>query len=247
MTPEEEDRVAIRIWDLPVRIFHWVLVLIFAFQAITGWIGGPLMEWHLYCGYALLAGVTFRIAWGFVGGTHARFSSFIAGPGATWRFAKRLFSKQAVPQLGHNPLGGWSVILMIALLALQGLTGLAANDGVLTEGPYAKLAGIEVSNLISEVHRWNFWVLVVLSVLHILAVFFHWFVKKDNLVVPMFTGVKQPPRAFLRERREARRGSPLRRAASREVSAYREAGLRRAVLALAAAIALVALLVWMPG
>jgi cytochrome b len=243
----EEERVAVGIWDLPVRIFHWVLVALFAFQLVTGWIGGALMQWHLYSGYALLVGVAFRIAWGFVGGTHARFASFIAGPGATWRFARRLFSRQAVPQLGHNPLGGWSVILMLASLALQGITGLAANDGVMTEGPYAKIAGIEVSNVLSEVHRWNFWVLVVLSALHVLAVLFHWFVKKDNLIPPMFTGVKHVPRSFLRERREARRGSPLRRAASREVSAYRDAGWRRAVLAFGAALALVGLLVSLPG
>ena len=243
----EEDRVAIKVWDLPVRIFHWVLVLVFAFQAVTGWIGGYLMQYHLYSGYALLVGVVFRIIWGFAGGTHARFMSFIAGPIATLRFARRLFSKQAVPQLGHNPLGGWSVILMLASLALQGATGLAANDGVITDGPFAKAVGIEVSNIISEVHRWNFWVLVVLSSLHILAVLFHWLVKDDNLMGPMFTGIKHVPRSFLRERREARRGNTPRRSASREVSGYFEAGLRRALLVFAVAFTLVAVLVSFPG
>ena len=243
----EEDRVAIRIWDLPVRIFHWVLVAIFAFQAVTGWLGGYLMQWHLMSGYALLVGVVFRIIWGFAGGTHARFASFIAGPVATLRFARRLFSRQAVPQLGHNPLGGWSVMLMLASLLLQGATGLAANDGVITEGPFAKVVGIEVSNVISEIHRWNFWVLVVLSSLHVAAVIFHWLVKKENLTGPMFTGIKQVPRSLLRERREARRGSTPRRSASREVAGYYEAGLRRAALALGVAFALVALVVSLPG
>ncbi|HEX5130357.1 MAG TPA: cytochrome b/b6 domain-containing protein [Usitatibacter sp.] len=243
----EDDKVAIRIWDLPVRIFHWVLVAIFVFQAVTGWIGGYIMELHLASGYALLVGVVFRVIWGFVGGTHARFASFIAGPMATLRFARRLFSKQAVPQLGHNPLGGWSVILMLASLAVQGITGLMAYDGVVTEGPLAKVVGIEASSIASEVHRWNFWVLVVLSCLHILAVLFHWLVKKDNLMAPMFTGVKQVPRSFLRERREARRGSAPRRSASREFANYHEAGLRRAVIALGAALALVALVVSLPG
>ena len=244
---DEDDQVAIRIWDLPVRIFHWVLVAIFAFQAVTGWIGGSLMQLHLYSGYALLVGVLFRIIWGFAGGTHARFASFIAGPMATIRFARRLFSKQAVPQLGHNPLGGWSVILMLLSLLVQGATGLVANDGVVTAGPFAKLVSIEVSNAISEVHRWNFWVLAVLASLHVLAVLFHWLVKKDNLTVPMFTGVKQVPRSLLRERREARRGDTPRRSASREVSHYYEAGLLRAVLAFGAALAFVALIVSFPG
>src|SRR5688572_694044 len=130
---DNEAPVAVKVWDRPTRLVHWALLVIFAFQAVTGWIGGGLMQWHLYSGYVLLILVVFRIVWGFAGGTHARFSSFIAGPAATLRFAKRLFSRQAVPQLGHNPLGGWSVILMIASLALQGATGLVANDGVMTE------------------------------------------------------------------------------------------------------------------
>jgi cytochrome b len=240
---QSETPVAVKVWDLPVRIFHWALLAIFALQAVTGWIGGALMQWHLYCGYALLILVVFRILWGFAGSTHARFSSFIAGPGATMRFAKRLFSRQAVPQLGHNPLGGWSVILMLASLALQGATGLVANDGVMTEGPLAKWFAIETSNMLAEVHRWNFWVLVVLSSLHTAAVVFHLVVKKDDVLKPMFTGVKQVPAALIRERREAKRGSPLRRAASRELSAYHDPGWRRAALILAIAFTLVAVLV----
>jgi cytochrome b len=244
---DNEAPVAVSVWDLPTRLFHWVLLVVFAFQAVSGWVGGTLMQLHLYSGYALLILVVFRILWGFVGGTHARFASFIAGPVATLRFARRLFSRQAVPQLGHNPLGGWSVILMLASLALQGATGLVSNDGVMTEGPLAKWVSLDASNLLSEVHRWNFWVLAVLSGLHVAAVAYHWIVKKDNLVVPMFTGVKHVPRSFIRERREARRGSPLRRSASRELSAYRDPGWRRAALAFGASLALVALLVALPG
>jgi cytochrome b len=244
---DNEAPVAVSVWDLPTRLFHWVLLVIVAFQAVSGWIGGKLMQLHLYSGYALLILVVFRILWGFFGGTHARFASFIAGPRATLRFARRLFSRQAVPQLGHNPLGGWSVILMLASLALQGATGLVANDGVMTEGPLAKWLSIDTSNLLSEVHRWNFWVLAVLSGLHVAAVAYHWVVKKDNLVVPMFTGVKLVPRSFIRERREARRGSPLRRSASRELSAYHDPGWRRAAMVFGASLALVALIVALPG
>ena len=205
------------------------------------------MGWHLYSGYALLVLVVFRILWGFTGGTHARFSSFLAGPGATVRFAKRLFSRQAVPQLGHNPLGGWSVVLMLASLALQGATGLAANDGVMTEGPLAKWFTIETSNALSQIHAWNFWVLVILSSLHVGAVFFHLLVKKDDILKPMFTGVKLVPPSFVRERREVRRGSRLRRSASRELSAYHFPGWRRAALVMAVSVTVVAALVALPG
>lgn len=219
-----ETPVAVKVWDLPVRVFHWALVAVIAFQAVTGWIGGDLMQWHLYSGYALLILVVFRILWGFAGGTHARFASFIAGPAATLRFARRLFSREAVPQLGHNPLGGWSVILMLASLLLQGATGLVANDGVVTEGPLAKWISIDASNLLSEVHRWNFWVLVVLASLHTAAVLYHLVVKRDDVLKPMFTGVKLVPPAL-------------------EIPAGEEPGWRRTALVFAVSFTLVAVLV----
>jgi cytochrome b len=240
---DTETPVAVKVWDLPTRVFHWALLVVFLFQAASGWIGGELMRWHLYSGYALLILVVFRILWGFAGGTHARFASFLAGPAATFRFARRLFSRQAVPQLGHNPLGGWSVVLMLASLALQAATGLAANDGVMTEGPLVKWVSIETSHLLSLVHRWNFWVLVVLASLHTLAVVFHLVVKKDDVLTPMFTGEKLVPPSFMRERREARRGTPLRRAASRELSAHYWPGWGRAALVLAVSATVVVVLV----
>lgn len=219
-----ETPVAVKVWDLPVRVFHWTLVAVITFQAVTGWIGGDLMQWHLYSGYALLILVVFRILWGFTGGTHARFASFVAGPAATLRFARRLFSREAVPHLGHNPLGGWSVVLMLGSLLLQAATGLVANDGVVTEGPLAKWISIDASNLLSEVHRWNFWVLAVLASLHTAAVVYHLVVKRDDVLRPMFTGVKLVPRAF-------------------EIPAREEPGWRRAALVFAVSFTLVAVLV----
>jgi cytochrome b len=243
----QETLVAVRVWDLPVRIFHWALLVVFVVQAATGFAGGKWMQIHVYSGYTLLVLLVFRILWGFTGSTHARFSSFMAGPAATWRFAKRLFSRQAVPQLGHNPLGGWSVVLMLACLAVQAVSGLAAHDGVVTEGPLAKLVSLEVSTTLGAIHRWNFWILAALAGLHVLAVAYHRIFKGDELVGPMFTGVKHVPREFLRERREARRGTKLRRAASRESSAAYFPPWHRALVVLGAALALVALMVTLPG
>jgi cytochrome b len=243
----QESLVAVRVWDLPVRIFHWAVLAAFVLQAVTGYLGGHWMGLHVYSGYALLVLVAFRVLWGFWGSTHARFSSFIAGPAATWRFARRLFSRQAVPQLGHNPLGGWSVVLMLASLAVQAASGLAAHDGVMTGGPLAKHVSIELSIALGTVHRWNFWILAVLVALHVLAVAYHWFFKREDLLAPMFTGVKHVPPELLRERREVPRGAALRRAASREPSAAYFPPWHRGWIVLGVAVALVALVVSLPG
>lgn len=188
-----EKHVELRVWDLPVRLFHWALAVLFVFQLVTGKIGGDLMDWHVGSGYAILTLVLFRIAWGFAGSTHARFTSFVAGPRATLAFARRLFSREPTPYVGHNPLGGWSVIAMVVLLFAQAITGLFANDGVATAGPLASVVGIEASNRISDFHDANSKVLFVLAALHVLAVLYHWLVKKDNLVAAMWTGIKRRP------------------------------------------------------
>ena len=239
----QDTRVAVKVWDLPVRLFHWGIVLLLVFQVVTGKIGGSLMEWHAYSGYAILVLVVFRILWGFAGGTHARFASFLAGPAATLRFARRLFSREAVPQVGHNPLGGWMVVALIAALALQAASGLFAYDGAGAEGPLAARVSFELSSRLSQFHRWNLNLLFVLSGLHVAAVAFHGLVKKEDLVGPMFSGVKHVPESVVHERREAPRSTPLRRVASREPASTRFAGAGRAIAVLAVAIMLVYVIV----
>jgi cytochrome b len=232
----DEPLVEVKVWDVPTRIFHWVVVLLLVLQFATGKIGGEMMGWHAMCGYAILTLVVFRIAWGFVGSTHARFASFIAGPAATLRFARRLFSRQAVPQVGHNPLGGWNVIVLVLVLAFQAASGLFANDGAGNEGPWANTVSVATSALASEFHRFNLKVLLVLSGLHILAVLFHWLVKKEDLLGSMFTGMKRVPESVLRERRDPKRVSRRRRAASREHTSAYFAGPRRALVTLALSV-----------
>jgi cytochrome b len=244
----EQAHVAVKVWDLPVRLVHWAFVALLVFQFVSGKVGGELIAWHLYSGYAMLALVVFRILWGFAGSTHARFASFLAGPVAGWRFARRLFSREAVPQVGHNPLGGWMVIALVACLGVQAVSGLFSNDGVATAGPLAALTSLETSNDFSEVHRGNFKVLLVLSGLHIAAVIFHWLAKKENLTKAMFTGVKRVPEEVLRQRREARRDAPPRRVASRERPAGEFPGPWRSALLLALSVCVVALVVFLgPG
>ena len=239
----DDAQVSIKVWDLPVRLVHWAFVLLLVFQLVSGKMGGAMMRWHAYCGYAMLVLVVFRVLWGFGGSTHARFASFVAGPAATLRFARRLFSREAVPQVGHNPLGGWMVIALVVSLALQAISGLFANDGAAFEGPFATRVGFEISTGLTHFHRWNLKVLIFLAGVHIAAVFFHLLVKRENLLGTMFSGMKRVPEAAVHERRDAPRGTPPRRVASRESAHVHFASPWRAVALLLLALLVVAFVV----
>ena len=179
---------AVKIWDLPVRLFHWLLVVLFLFSFLSGKLKGNWMEWHMYSGYTILALVVFRILWGFTGSTHARFSSFLAGPAAGLSFAKKLLSKSPAHVAGHNPIGGWMVVVLLLSLLLQAGTGLFANDDISVEGPLYNFVSKEFSDRLTTIHYYNFNILFCLAVAHLAAVIFHVFVKKENLVSAMFTG-----------------------------------------------------------
>lgn len=181
----------VRVWDLSVRLFHWALVVLLLFQVASGKLGGRLIDWHLFGGYAVFVLVAFRVLWGFAGSTTARFTSFLVRPAAALRFGGRLLSRRAEAYAGHNPLGGWMVVALLASLALQVGTGLFANDGIATDGPLAALISIELSDRLTEVHRWNFWILLSLSAVHTAAALYHWLVLKEDLIGAMFTGVKR--------------------------------------------------------
>ncbi len=179
---------SVKIWDLPVRLFHWSLVALLAFLFWSGKTGGNAMEYHMYAGYTVLALVMFRLGWGFVGSTHARFADFLAGPSRTIAFAKRLVSKSPAHVAGHNPLGGWMVVVMLASLLAQTGTGLFANDDIATEGPLSALVSKALSDQLTTIHVWNSNLLLFLAAVHVAAVLFHVFVKKENLVGAMFSG-----------------------------------------------------------
>ncbi len=182
-----------RVWDLPVRLMHWSLVLLVAFQFYSGNVGGNVMRWHMLSGYAILTLVLFRFAWGLGGSTTARFAHFIAGPRAALEFARRLLSRAPAAHAGHNPIGGWMVIALLGALAVQAGSGLFANDDIATEGPLAVLVSKATSDRMTAIHRTTYVVLVVLIALHICAVLYHWLVKKEDLIGAMFTGVRRLP------------------------------------------------------
>jgi cytochrome b len=199
--------VAVRTWDLPVRIFHWLLVALFGVQLYSGKTGGNAMIWHLYGGYAVLTLVLFRVLWGFAGGSHARFADFVASPAAASRFAKKLFSPAPAHSVGHNPLGGWMVLAFLASFAVQAGTGLFANDDIATEGPLAALVSKEVSDRLTSIHKWNLKLLLGFVALHLAAVLYHAFAKKEDLIRAMFSGVKHVPESVAAARGSVRHSS----------------------------------------
>jgi cytochrome b len=198
----------VRVWDVPVRLFHWLLVVLFAFMLISGKIKGDWMEWHMRSGYAILALVLFRILWGFAGSGYARFSSFLAGPSAFLRFAKMLLTRTPAPSAGHNPLGGWMVLVLLLSLLIQTGTGLFANDDILIEGPLASLVSKALSDRLTGWHHLNLKLLLVLAAVHILAVLYHKLFMKENLIGAMFTGVKYLPADAVAGSTPARFASP---------------------------------------
>ena len=178
------------VWDLPTRLFHWVLVGLVAFTVATGKIGGNAMTYHLWGGFAILVLVLFRVLWGLVGGRYARFRDFVKGPRAVMAYAATLFRPNTQPCLGHNPLGGWSILALLLVLLIQAGTGLFANDDILTEGPLAAQVSKSVSDTLTRVHRFNQQALLALVAIHVAAVFYYLAVKRENLIIPMITGRK---------------------------------------------------------
>jgi len=194
MESSAQASVPVRVWDVPVRVFHWVLVALIATSWITVEIGGNAMTYHMWAGYATLALLIFRIVWGFVGSTHARFADFCYGPSRTLAYLRGLLRLDPPFYAGHNPLGGWSVILLLACVSLQAVTGLFANDDIMIEGPLVKHVSGDTSSLLTTIHRWNFNVLLGLVCIHVAAAIFYLVVKRENLIRAMFTGRKQVPR-----------------------------------------------------
>lgn len=181
---DEPPPPSVPVWDLPLRLFHWALVFLVAFQAVTGIWGGPAeMVWHGRAGLAILALVLFRLAWGFVGGRHARYTDFLRGPAAIIAYLKG--DRTSSP--GHTPLGGWSIMAMLAVLAAQAGTGLFANDDILFDGPLMHLVGKEISDMVTRYHYLSARALLVLVGLHLGAILVYR-LRGDNLTTPMVTG-----------------------------------------------------------
>jgi cytochrome b len=180
--------VTIQVWDLPLRLFHWLLALSVVSAIVTGELGGNLIDWHGRIGVLVLGLLVFRIIWGFVGSTHARFANFFPTPAKIAAYFKGQWQGH-----GHNPLGALSVIALLGVLAALVGTGLFANDDIAFNGPLFNLVSKSLSDKLSGLHSLSFNVLTALIALHIAAIIFYVRVKKHNLVAPMLTGKKVVP------------------------------------------------------
>jgi cytochrome b len=207
MTKPNTIMISAPVWDIFVRCFHWSLVSLFTFSIVSAKLGGNWIEWHVKSGYAILALVLFRIVWGFVGGEYARFGSFLSGPMRGIRFALGLLKKQTQHVVGHNPVGGWMVLVLLLLLALQASLGLISNDEIATTGPLARYVSDDTSISAMTWHRRIGDGLLILVGIHVAAVLFHVFVKKEGLIRAMFSGKKELPESLAREANAARRAS----------------------------------------
>jgi cytochrome b len=181
----------VRVWDLPTRLFHWLIVALVAAAYAT--LRLNLMQWHGWVGEALLAALIFRLLCGFFGSDTARFSHFLGSPKAATRYLKRSLVREPDHQIGHNPAGGWMILLLLALLLAETLTGLYVANDVADVGPLTEITPPSIANAITAAHA-TFWdILLVAIALHVLAIAGYAWAKGQNLLLPMITGIKRLP------------------------------------------------------
>lgn len=198
MSDQSQNPQIVTVWDLPTRLFHWILVALMIAQWLTAE-NSSTMDYHIWGGYAVLALVLFRVIWGFVGSDTVRFSDFVRGPGAALEYVKALLRGETPLYLGHNPMGGWSILAMLVLLLVQAATGLFANDDILIEGPLYAWVSKGTSDWLTTVHKFNFNLLLLVIAVHVSAVLFYLFVKRENLIHPMLSGRKRLPPDMIKQ------------------------------------------------
>ncbi|MFN6954277.1 MAG: cytochrome b/b6 domain-containing protein [Acetobacteraceae bacterium] len=191
MTDPSFPTARIRIWDPWVRVTHWGIAVLLVLSIASGLRGD--FDTHFRAGYALLALVLFRLAWGLVGSDTARFAQFLKGPRAALHHLAEFRTRAPETTPGHNPAGGWAVALLLALLLAQAGTGLMANDAIFTFGPLARLVGPDVSDAATSVHIRVWIALLAVVALHVAAVFAYAILRRTDLIGAMITGRKRLP------------------------------------------------------
>lgn len=191
----------VRIWDLPTRLFHWLLALCVIALVTTAQLGH--MEWHFRLGYAALTLLIFRLLWGVFGGRWSRFTAFVYSPVSLWRYLRG--QGHPAHAVGHTPTGALSVFALLFFLLAQAGTGLFSDDEIAASGPLTHLVSNQLVSLASWYHKEvGKRVLIVLVILHILAILYHLWRRRQNLVRPMFTGDKELALAAPASRDDAR-------------------------------------------
>ncbi len=151
----EETTRPVLVWDLPIRIFHWTLLLAIIGAFVTNKLGVTYFRYHLWCGYTVLVLVAFRLVWGLIGTRHARFWNFVRGPIATARYTRDLLGGRELRYAGHNPLGALMVIALLGAIFVQAATGLFGNDEIFNVGPLYGYVTNELSLQLTSIRTDN--------------------------------------------------------------------------------------------
>ncbi|MGB1201530.1 MAG: cytochrome b/b6 domain-containing protein [Cognaticolwellia aestuarii] len=178
------------IWDLPLRIFHWLLVLSIGASWYTSDQDNGLIEYHLLVGYFALGLIVFRILWGFLGTTHSKFIHFFPSLKKIIAYIQSFKQADPVHYAGHNPLGSLMVFFMLITILLQAVSGLFMDDDIFTTGPYSGSINSSVESVLVYIHRNGFNLILAAIALHISAVIFYERVKKQALISAIITGKK---------------------------------------------------------
>ena len=186
----EASRVVI-VWDAPTRLFHWLAAALVAAAYATWRLNW--MIWHGRIGDALLALLLFRLMWGFFGSETARFARFVASPRSAVGHLKIALLREPDRQVGHNPAGGWMVLVLLWLLLLETLSGIYVANDIADVGPFTEVVPASVANAIEASHAIVWDALLAAIILHVLAIFAYAAAKGQNLLRPMITGTKVLP------------------------------------------------------
>lgn len=182
----------VRVWDLPTRLFHWLLAFAVISLVITGRIGGEALVWHFRLGSVVLGLLIFRLVWGLIGGHWSRFTSFLYGPGTVMRYLRGQHAHHEHLEVGHNPLGSFSVFALLGFLIAQVATGLVADDEIASQGPLNKYVSGKTAGIATHWHKdYGQWILITLVALHIIAVLYYLLRHRNNLIAPMIVGDKR--------------------------------------------------------
>ena len=185
---------SVRIWDLPTRAFHLLLIASVTGLIITGELAGDAMFLHFWLGYTVLSLALFRLIWGVVGGHWSRFVNFIPSLSAVKDYVHSLKTKQSTPHIGHNPLGALSVLSMLLLLLAQVFTGFMSDDEIATTGPWVALVPNDWVSLATRYHAdIGKILLIVLIAVHVATVLYYKRFKSNDLITPMLSGNKHLP------------------------------------------------------
>ena len=182
----------IEVWDLPVRLYHWLQFVGIAIASITGFLLGAVwINIHAAAGIAVLVLVMTRVLWGFIGSHYARFSSFVPGPTKILHHATAIIRGKAETHAGHNPLGALMILALLAVTTGLSLTGLAAFGGIFKDGPAAGLMTYAYGISARNIHETLSIALLALVALHIVGALFESWRSHENLTLAMITGRKK--------------------------------------------------------